>query len=162
MDSKDVVAAVEKSQAYVDFMKDKAYYLVHVFIMHPSPIWQVGYYSKESDKVIVFDYENDIVTITPEQEAFKEKNFISPLKISEVMVSKEAAMSKVSEVVKTHYGNEDYGKAIVLLQNLPEYGQLWNVTAITNTFNVINVKINASTGDIIKHSKETLMGWKKE
>jgi hypothetical protein len=51
---------------------------------------------------------------------------------------------------------------IILLQNLPEHGQIWNITIVTTTFSVINIKIDSKNGTVIKHSKESLIGWKKE
>lgn len=166
MDVQDVINIVESSSEYKEFIKNNPKnYLAHLFTMMDAAHkddWQLGYYNKETDKVTVFEYNEGKIIMLPAQEAFKEKNYIAQLKIGEVKISHEEAMKIIDEVLKKNYSAELLIKAIVLLQNLPEYGQIWNITIVTATFNVINVKINATTGEIIKHSKETLIGWKKE
>ena len=165
MDVKEVVSSVESSKEYTDFIAENSdNYLVHLFTMmdvaHKDD-WQLGYYSKKSDKITVFENNQGKITILPAQEAFKEKNYIAPLNIDNVKIAYVQAMDTIEDVLKKNYSAESLVKAIVLLQNLPEYGQIWNITIVTMTFNVINVKINSSTGEVIKHSKETLIGWKK-
>jgi hypothetical protein len=74
----------------------------------------------------------------------------------------DEALSKAQEVVKDNYPAHLLSKAIVLLQKLPEFGQIWNITVITHTFNVINIKIDAESSKVIKHGMESLLGWKKD
>jgi hypothetical protein len=166
MDINDVVKTIGDSDEFKEFIKDNPEnYLVHLFSMMDAEHkddWQVGYYSKKSDKITVFELDNGKITVIPAQEAFKEKNYIAPLKVDQIKVTREEAMAKVQEIIKENYSAENFAKAIVLLQNLPEYKQLWNITMVTATFNVINVKINAITGELIKHSKESLIGWNKK
>jgi hypothetical protein len=162
----DVIKTVENSEEYQTFIKnDPKNYLVHMFCMrdaHEAKDWQVGYYLKNSDKVTVFDYQEDKISILPAEEALKEKRHIPPLKIEDIKIDVDAAMDTVEDILKKNYSAESIVKAIVLLQNLPEYGQLWNITVITLTFHVINIKINAISGELIKHTKESLLGWNKD
>ena len=71
-------------------------------------------------------------------------------------------LTKTDEIVKNNYPSQMLLKAIVLLQNIPDFGLIWNMTVITHTFNVINIKINAETSQVIRHSMESLLQWKKE
>jgi hypothetical protein len=165
MDIKDVISRVESSDSFKYFIK--AYpenYLVHIFRIADSENkdeWQVGYYSKKTDKVTIFEIA-DAVKILPPEEVFKEKDFIALLDLSKVNISFDDALQKSEDVVKKYYTLESFTKAIALLQNISEFGQIWNMTLITMTFSVINVKINASNGETIKHTRESLLGWKKE
>jgi len=167
MDIKKVISDVESSRQYKAFIKDNPeHYLVHLFSMMDTlhqKDWQIGYYSKKTDRITVFDCKDDgSIEIMPPQEAFKEKNYIESLDIVKVKISKEEATKTTEKVLKESYGAESLNKVIMLLQNLPEYGQIWNLTIVTATFSVINIKIDAVTGKVVKHSKESLLGWKKE
>jgi len=163
MDINEIIKAVEDSEDFKNI--DPDHYLVHIFrMMGPdkSEDCQIGYYSKKVDKIIVFDYNEGIIKATPPQEAFKEKNYIAALDLSKVKVSMDDALNTAQQVVKENYPAHLLSKAIVLLQKLPEFGQIWNITVITHTFQVINIKVDAKTGKTIKHSMESLLGWKKE
>jgi len=163
MDINQVVKDVESSEEFKSI--DPDHYLVHIFRMMDADKdedCQVGYYSKKTDKIVVFDYLKGKVKGMPPEEAFKEKNYIAPLDLAKVNVPMDVALNKAQEVVKSNYPAHLLSKAIVLLQKLPDFGQIWNITVITHTFQVINIKINAETGDVIKHSMESLLGWKKE
>ena len=143
------------------------YYLVHVFTTVDSEVvdnalWQIGYYSKDTDRIVVFEGNNGLVFIHPPAEAFKKEAYIQKLNIKELSVSREEAMKKCNEVIKEHYPREIFSKSICLLQNLPEFGQIWNITIVTLALGVINIKIDASNGEILKHTKENLMNWKSD
>ena len=166
MDIKQVVEHIESSNEFKEFIKENPKnYLVHLFSMMDTEHkddWQVGYYSKKLDKITVFEFNDGKITVMLAEEAFKEKNYIAPLNINEIKVSVDQAMQTVQDILKNNYSTESLAKAIVLLQNLPEFKQLWNITIVTPTFNVINIKVNAITGEVIKHSKESLIGWNKK
>ncbi|HIH31742.1 TPA: hypothetical protein HA235_03470 [Candidatus Woesearchaeota archaeon] len=163
MDINNIVKAVESSEAFKNI--DPDHYLVHIFRMMDSTDsddCQVGYYLKKSDKVTVFEYDKGDVKSTEPQEAFKEKKIILPLRLENVKMSVDDALTKTDEIVKNNYPSQMLLKAIVLLQNIPDFGLIWNMTVITHTFNVINIKINAETSQVIRHSMESLLQWKKE
>lgn len=163
MDINKVINDVESSKEFKTLEPD--HYLVHIFRMmdaDKSEDCQVGYYNKKSDKIIVFDYLEGSVKMMPPEEAFKEKNYIAALDLSKVKISMDDALNTAQQVVKENYPAHLLSKAIVLLQKLPEFGQIWNITVITHTFQVINIKIDSETGKTIKHSMESLLGWKKE
>lgn len=163
MDIKKIVAEIESSKEFKSI--DPEHYLVHIFRMmdaHSPEECQVGYYNKASDKIIVFDYVNGKINVMPPQEAFKEQNYISPLNLEKINLSIDDAINIVQRILADNYSGHFFLKAILLLQSLPEYGQIWNITIVTNTFNVINIKINAETSEVINHSMESLLGWKKD
>ena len=166
MDIKEVVEHIESSDEFKKFIAENPdNYLVHLFSMMDAEHkddWQVGYYSKKSDKITVLEFNDKKITVMPAEEAFKEKNYIAPLNLDQVKITQDQAMDSVQKILKENYSAESLAKIIVLLQNLPEFKQIWNMTVITPTFNVINVKVNAITGEVIKHSKESLIGWNKK
>ncbi len=165
MDFKNTIGLVNESKEFKDFIKKNPhYYLVHVFTLltdsETTGVWQIGYYSKDTDKIVVFEYNDDVVFVHPEAEALKKEEYIQPLDITKLKVSKEDAVKIYSTTLKENYPHELPSKTILLLQNLPEYGQVWNITIVTLALSVINVKINATNGVVIKHTKENMMSWR--
>jgi hypothetical protein len=168
MDFKHVVGIIENSKEFKDFIhQNPHYYLVHVFTTVDSEtvdngLWQIGYYSKDTDKIVVFEDHDDLVFIHPPAEALKKDEYIQKLDLTELKVSREEAIKTCNNTIKEHYPRELFSKAICLLQNLPEFGQVWNITIVTLALGVVNIKIDAISGKVVKHTKENLMNWKSE
>jgi len=164
MDFKNVIGIVEESKEFKDFIKKYPhYYLVHVFTIDDAEttgVWQIGYYSKDTDKIVVFENQDDVMFIHPEADALKKEEYIQPLDLKKLTVSKEDAVNIYSDVLKENYSKELPNKTIILLQNLPEFGQVWNITLVTLALSVINIKIDAITGNVLKHTKENMMSWR--
>lgn len=165
MDIKDVIEKVETSEQFKSFHTENPdAHLAHLFaIVEEGDIasWQAGYYSKKSDKITVFDCKENI-TMIPPQESFKEQNFIEELDLDTVNISHDDAITIAEDVLKDQYRVETATKYILLLQHLPEFDQIWNITIVTQAFSVINVKIDAQTGEVRKHSKESLLQWNRK
>ena len=53
-------------------------------------------------------------------------------------------------------------KTIVILQNLSEFGNIWNITYVTHSFKTLNMKINAENGKILHHDIVSLMDFVKK
>jgi len=166
MDFKDLITKIESSTVFKDVLKKTSdLYLAHVFTImdaQQSNEWDFGYYSKRIDRIIVFKWVNDIITVLDPQEVFKESGYVDALTLDAIKISKEKAMTIAQKIIKENYSAESLMNAIVLLQNLKGYGQVWNITLTTQTFHVINIKVNAESGEVIKHSKESLIGWNKK
>lgn len=168
MDFKHIIGIIENSPEYKEFIsKNPHYYLVHVFTTVDSEtidngMWQIGYYSKDTDKIVVFEDNDDRVFIHPATEALKKDEYIQKLDLEKLKTSREEAMKICNATIKEHYPREIFSKAICLLQNLPEFGNIWNITIVTLALGVINVKIDASSEKVVKHTKENLMNWRSE
>lgn len=166
MDFIHVINTIENSKEFKDFIKkDSHYYLVHVFTTTDAEqfddgIWQIGYYSKDTDKIVVFENNNDAISMHPPEEALKKEEYIQKLDLHKLKIPKSEAIKKCQDTLKEHYPRELYSKAICLLQNLPEFGNVWNITIVTLAMSVINIKIDAITGKVVKHDKQNLMNWK--
>jgi hypothetical protein len=160
------IKLIEDSKYFQEFIKENPhYYLVHIFKVMDDKTsknsWQVGYYSKDTDKIVVFDYNEGIITLNEPEEALKEDNYIQKLDLEEIKISADKALEISSEIIKKEYNGEIPTKHIFLLQNLPDHGNIWNITIVTMTFSVINIKIDSNNGAVLKHHRENLMNWKK-
>jgi hypothetical protein len=163
MDFKNMINNIESSDEFKSFIsKHPHYYLVHVFRIVDNDVpsnWQIGYYSKDSDKIVVFEHNNGIVMMHPPEDALKKEEYIQQLDISNLELSHDNIIDIVNIFYKENYKYDLLSKTIYLLQNLPEHGRIWNVTVITHNYSVINIKVNALSGEIITHEKHNLMQW---
>jgi len=160
---KGLVNEVESSKEFKGYKEDnKEAYLAHFFCMKDKDVekgnWQAGYYSKEQDKITVF--ETNPVKKLPEEEVFKKEDLVKPLIISNVKIEPEEAFEKIDELLKKDYSAEIVTKKIVLLQTLEK--ELYNITLITQSLSLINIKIDANTGEFISHEKKSIMSLKAD
>lgn len=136
------------------------HYLAHGFIMFGGdvkPEWQIGYYNRKEDRIIVFTV-SDTVTMNPPSEVFKKDSGVKELFIDEINTSSTEALAAAEQLRATKYKGHEPIKTIILLQHL-QRGQLWNVTFVTQTFAVCNIKLDAKTLEVLSDSLETLLGW---
>jgi len=163
MDFVDIINSIEGSIEFKDFiLKHPHYYLVHVFRIVDNDIpsnWQIGYYSKDSDKIVVFEYNNGLVMMHSPEDALKQEEYIQRLDVAGLALSHDNIIDIINEFYRENYKNDLLSKSIYLLQNLPLHGQVWNVTIITHNYSVINIKVDAVSGNVVKHEKHNLMQW---
>ncbi len=139
-------------------------YLAHMFWMNDEAninVVQIGYCNKDESITTFFLEKNDI-RIATEKEAFKKpEDKILSLDVSKVNVSQEDAMEKAAEILREKYKTSAM-KSFMILQKLKEYGQVYNITFITQSFSTLNVKINAETGEAVKHELASLMDYRQD
>ncbi len=159
---REILKKVENSDEYKQW-KDNNKYLVHFFIMLEDKAeidqlnnkeWQVGYYDKTNDMITVFNC-GEKITINPESEVFKSETTILPLDLKKISLSPREAVKEALTLAETVYNHKDISQIIILLQHLP-IGQIWNITLVTKSYEIINIRINTSTTDVISHSCEPI------
>ena len=69
---------------------------------------------------------------------------------------------KPEEFQKKKYPKELVSKTITILQNLEQFGTVWNITFVMHSFRTLNMKINPESGEILHHNLESLMDFVKE
>lgn len=94
--------------------------------------------------------QNNVIIENTDKVFSKTPNKVNELKIEDVKVDLDKAKDKIDDLIKTKYKGEVPNKTIIILQNLEEV--LWNITIIMNSFNILNIKINAVNGDIIEEN----------
>ncbi|MBN1274664.1 hypothetical protein JXA12_00020 [Candidatus Woesearchaeota archaeon] len=158
MDAHEAVEFVEGSERFRGFLgEDGSYYLVHCFCTvegERSP-WQVGYYSRRTRKIVVFTAGKEVVQ-APADEAFRESGHVPPLDVGGVSVRLDDALGVAGEVRRERYPHEAVGKTIVLLQVIGGR-PLWNLTFITQSFNMLNIRVDAASGEVVADSLHSLM-----
>jgi len=153
---KDLITNVEKTKTYKDFMQDHPdYYLVHVFFMTDADP-QVGYFNPKTEQIVTFDISRDVRMNAP-SDVFKQENSIEELKVEDIKLDRTDAMDKMTEVRNEHYPREMLSKEVMILQVLDKV-PVYNITYFTKTFKTLNVKIDASSGNVVSHDLANLIG----
>lgn len=147
---------IEDSKAFKKFKeKHPEAYLVHHFSMRKGGLYdgQVGYFDQSTKEITTFSKEP--VKNLGSDKSFNPEEEIKPLNMKEVNVSFEEALKTAQGVMSEHYSAQNVTQEICILQHLDT--QLWNMTMVTNAFNMINIRIDAANGKVISHEQRSIM-----
>ena len=128
-------------------------YLAHFFIISENEV-QLGYYEPKTDTMWTFT--PGITNIAEDKEIFKEEKTIPALEISQVKIGVEEAKQKAQEYQKEKYPRDPISKNIVVLQTL-DGKAIYNMTLITLTFKMLNLRIDATTGEVVLEKMQPIM-----
>ena len=165
MDFKKIIKEIEKSAEFKKWKNENSKaYLAHAFIMtdqQGNGEWQVGYYNPENElmtKAIIAEGKVDLKC----EEVFKKPDSkVGKLNLAKVKIDHPDAGKLAEELRKKTYTQELPLKTIAILQNIDNYGQVWNMTYFTMKFNTLNIKIDAETGEVKHHELSQLMKFDK-
>ncbi|MBN1792290.1 hypothetical protein JW826_01250 [Candidatus Woesearchaeota archaeon] len=156
---RDTIKKTEESQAYKEWKKKNPdYYLAHAFTMLDEKEkryrWELGYYSPTKDKLTVIETEPEI-RAKAEEDVFKKDGTVQALDMKKVKISVTRAMEICDELLKEKYKNQMVSKRIILLQKAT--AQMYNITLVTHTFSILNIRIDAGSGEVISHNLQSIM-----
>lgn len=156
VDVREFVERVTNSSTFKDW--DKAdNYLASCFYFNE---WSVGFYSKKTGKMTTFSV-NDEVEIKEDGDVFQEKKeALEELDIDNVRILLDDALLKVDKIKEERVLSEDVTQKIIILQQ--KTVPVWNVTYTTSGFNILTVKVDASSGEILDSSLSSIMNLRKE
>ncbi len=153
---KDMIIRLEKSSEFRDWKKDHPdYRLAHVFKMLDEPnkdAWQVGYFNPHNDSITTFVVGPERVDLGSDEKAFKKPgSHILGLELDKVNISFAQALDDAEERRKKEYPRELPAKTFFILQNLPDFGNVFNITFFTMSFKTVNIKVSSDDGKIVFH-----------
>ncbi|MBN1645343.1 PepSY domain-containing protein [Candidatus Woesearchaeota archaeon] len=155
MDLNTILERLHTSNEFKQWQKEnKDFYLAHIFVMHDEAnkgAFQIGYYNSNKDKMITFIMTPEEIKLTSEQEVMKAKQTINQLDAEKVKISFETALETAKKCREENYKNELIMKSFFILQELDKI-PVFNITYLTHGFKTINIKINATTGEVVKHT----------
>lgn len=129
-------------------------YLSSIFILDNN--LQFDFYNKETDKITSFTLKDKEIT-SEESKVFKQENSdVKELKLDKVKVDIKKVKSILSKSLEKY--NQREKKEIIILQSQEE--PLWNVSYITTEFKLLNVKIDAISGQILSEKIESVLNFK--
>ncbi len=161
VDFKEALNEVQQAKQYISFLqKHPDFYLAHGFVhldknFAVSKKWQIGLYSPKKDKLAVFNTKP--VLLNPLEDAFKDGGIIDPLEQIDKLVPTEDILNIVrEELKKEEYAKEIATSFIVILHALKKI-PTYNITVVTSAFNIINIKIDALSKEIISLQKDSIL-----
>jgi hypothetical protein len=166
MEFKEAVKKLKDSSEIKDLDKDN--YLAHGFMtldenFNESQPWNIGFYSKKTDKITSYSITDNVIEKLGEQEVFKDPDdIVQELEIEKVKKTMNSVISSAKKLIEKKYSKETPARAIVLVQNIKDIGTVWNITIITKQFNTINVKMNSYTGKIVEDKIVSLLQYKAQ
>lgn len=106
--------------------------------------WEIGYYSPKEDVMTSFLVTKDKILIKKDQNILRKKGYkIEKLYISEV----NTEINKILKEIEEKHPDEKAVKIIIILQKMGSTN--WNITFITEKFNILNVKVDSKYGKIL-------------
>ncbi len=166
----DLKSALKKLEGSKDFkkwkQKNKNNFFSYAFKilqeMNPND-WQLGFYDKKKDKITTFVIDGETINMRPAEEVFKKEDTkVNEIEIDKIKVTFDNALAKADEFQAKNFPNDKSIKTIAILQNISSLGNIWNITYVTGAFNTLNMKINASTGEIVEHNFASILSFRKE
>ncbi len=177
-----LVESVEKSGEFSDWRKTNgSAYLTSLFVMVKdlarlesedgnATEWLLSYYDEDDDTFTTFSSLG--VKRAAKEQAFKKGKTLPMLNASVVKVDVQDSVQAAEEVRGSKYKGEGVSSLIAILQPLSAeeifdgIGKakkiagpipVWNLTYITTSYNIINVKIDAETGKVLSDRMSGVM-----
>ena len=113
--------------------------------------WQVDFYYPKGDTITSFVIDDKVKLATKDSAVFKkEKEPVLALDLTKVSIDIQKALQVAHTLQQEKYHMEKTSKTIVLLQTLNR--TIWNISLLTSTFKLVNIRIDAKTGDVLEDS----------
>ena len=166
----DLKPALKKLEESSDFKmwhkKNKNTYFSYAFKIPQemgSNDWQFGFYNKKKDKITTFVIAGDNIKIRPEEELFKKEGMkVNEIQLDKVKMTFDDVIGKAYEFQQKNFPKDKGIKTIAILQNMQNLGNIWNITYITEAFNTLNMKIDASNSKVLEHNLSSILSFRKE
>lgn len=166
MELKPALKKLEQSEEFRKWrIKHKDTYFSYAFrIEQDMPgEWQLGFYDRKKDKITTFVMKDEDISIRGEEDVFKKDDMkVNKVDIIRIKITFENAISKANEFQQRNFPKDKSIKTIAILQNIRQLGNIWNITYITEAFNTLNMKIDASSGKVLEHSVSSVFSFRKE
>ena len=164
MELKPALKKVEKNSDFKEWQKkNKETYFSYAFKIpqEMNEDWQLGFYNKKNDRITTFTIAGESIKIRPEEEIFKkEEAKVNKIQLEKIKLTFENAMNEAEKFQQKNYPKDKSIKTIAILQNMPQFGNIWNITYITEAFNTLNMKIDASSGKVLGHSISAIFSFR--
>jgi len=167
MELKQALERLNKNREYKDLIKENngiffSYALVTIEKNETSP-WQLGFYNKSTDKITTFIIGKKEIAVQKDEEVFKKPGMeVKPIDMEKAKLKFNEMIKKAEKFKKEEYPKEAISKTIAILQNLQDFGTVWNITFVTDSFKTLNLKINAENSKILHHNLESIMDFVKK
>jgi len=156
MELKPALEELKKSPEFKKwFSSNNKTYFSYAFAMienNTQSEWQIGYYDSAKNKITTFIISESAVAIKPEEDIFKKSDMdVKKIDEEKLKLPLNGILIIAEKLKKEKYPKELALKTIVIAQNLEDFGNIWNITYVTQSFSTLNIKIKADSGKIAEH-----------
>ncbi|RLE39198.1 hypothetical protein DRJ17_01595 [Candidatus Woesearchaeota archaeon] len=163
MEVPEAVEMLENSNVFKQWKKQNPEsYLTYAFIMmekNHETDWQLGYYKKNNDTITSFTLGAEI-SVSEDNEIIKQNNIIEQLDVKKIKFSLNEILKVCQELQCKKYPQDKPAKIIAILHVLHDFGQVWNITYLTERINTLNFKIKSDTKEIVHDELKALIEFK--
>lgn len=163
---KELKRQVEETKNYKEWKAQNpdSYFISAFFLGNEfsskSKEWQFDFYAPDKDKVVSFTYGKDIAV--KEEEIFKKtKDKIGELKLDEIRVDLDKAILIFEKIKSAKHAADTPTKKLFILQVL-DAKAVWNITYISSSFNILNIKIDALSGEVVSESFSSVLSFRDQ
>lgn len=160
---KKSIEELQNLKEFKDFKKKNsdAYLASCVMIIDEKKVgdWQVDFYIPKKHKLMTFLLKEPVECKGEDNIFQKEKTPIKELKLENIGINIEKALDILEDLRKKSYKGDFPNKTIAVLQIVDDK-PVWNLTLLTTTLKVLNVKLDAVTGKIISEKIENFLQFK--
>ena len=155
---------LKASKVFKDWKKDNkdAFLSIGFLVIENSKQkpWMIGFYTSASDTISSFLVDETACHFEKNDEVFKKPGTqVLELDTAKIKLDLEDALKTIDTCIKNNYSHETILKTILIIQNLENFGTIWNITLVTHAFNAINIKINALNGKVLEHKLSSLISY---
>jgi len=126
--------------------------LAHIFFMAQGTTYSeyhVGYYDESTKRMTSFIINGTSIEVKEEDNLLKLPDTkILSLDETKFKLMVEEALEKAGAYQKEHHPKEIPLKLFVVAQNIATYGQIYNLTFVTQGMKTLNIKMDTNTGEI--------------
>ncbi|PIN68603.1 hypothetical protein COV93_08820 [Candidatus Woesearchaeota archaeon CG11_big_fil_rev_8_21_14_0_20_43_8] len=140
---------------------NKPCYLSHGFIMRGTDVWQIGFYDPDNDNMTAFNMGATIDRL-PAEEVFKKDGSVKMLDLKKVSLSSIDAEKIGDSIISEKYPGEKVIKKILIVQNLPDFEDVWNMTFVLASMKALNIKLDAASGKVLHDHLSSLFEFGKK
>jgi len=149
----EAIAALREAEHVQEFEANHPnHYLANLFIPnYDNDTRELSYYNPDEDTMISVSSTGDI---SDEQDILRTEHEINELEVSKDTLQFDEALNHARS---TFEHDEGFRRIMGVLQTRDNTE--WNITFITNSFDVYNARLNASNGEILTTSEDDVMSW---
>ncbi len=154
---KEAVSRVTGSDAYKEWLKDNPDSCLACLILtlQSEKGWEVSFYCKLKNRMTTFSTD-PVAIVDKDAEVFKKNETkVEELEIDKLTVGFEDSLKITQKAVNELGNGGKVSREIAILQKIKK--NFWNIICITDNMLLINVKIDAVTGEILKKDARPAM-----
>lgn len=160
---KEEVETLRYTKEFIDYKsKHPNAYLCAGFkiIDHLGKIpWQIDFYCPDKKIITTFIFDKSLEQketneISPAEEEIKELN------LENIDIDFSRTLEIIDKIIQEKYPTQKSNKIVVILQKINGI-ETWNISHLTDQFNILNIYINAQTGEVIKEKLQQVISFKQ-